>query len=83
MSKSDEDIVPVAYKIENIKSIKEDKIKLTAPIFCQLEPSMNGFNVTNSYKISSSDSMLVNQQQGQLVILNDLLVYLTANQPFF
>ncbi len=28
------DEIPIAYKIDNIKSIKEDKIRLTAPIFC-------------------------------------------------
>lgn len=39
-------IMPAAYKIDNIKSIKEDKIKLTAPIFCQLEPLVKGFNAT-------------------------------------
>jgi hypothetical protein len=38
MGKNEMGVTPAAYKIENIKSIKEDKIKLTAPIFCDLQP---------------------------------------------
>jgi hypothetical protein len=51
--------MPIAYKIDNLKSIKEDKIKLTAPIFCQLSPLIQGFNVTTNFKLAEGDRLRV------------------------
>lgn len=38
---------PIFYKIESIKSNIEEKVKLTAPLFCKIVPYTNNFTVMN------------------------------------
>lgn len=45
---------PITYKIDSIKSIKEEKIGLTAPMFCKLRPSVQNFNVTNNTQLEGA-----------------------------
>ncbi len=35
--------LPLSYKIESLKAIKEEKIKLTAPLFCSIQPNTDSF----------------------------------------
>jgi hypothetical protein len=39
---------PLAYKIESIKSMKEEKIRLTAPMFCKTAPHLERFPILNN-----------------------------------
>jgi len=73
---------PISITLDSVKSIKEDRIKLTAPLFCKTTPSLTGFKTLNSTLLTGPiASHPERDKKSNFVFLDGLLIYLTPNSP--
>lgn len=55
--------------------MKEEKIRLTAPMFCKLAPHVDKFQILNN-TVLTGKSALVDGFGSQALVLDDLVLYL-------
>lgn len=42
---------PLSFTLDSVRSIKEEKIKLTAPLFCKPSPAISGLTILNTTQL--------------------------------
>jgi hypothetical protein len=74
---------PLSFTLDSVRSIKEEKIKLTAPLFCKPSPAISGLTVLNTTQLVGP--ITIDDQGGRpnFVLLEDLLIYLIPDSPNF
>lgn len=72
---------PIGYSIDQIRAVKEEKIRLTPPLFCKIAPEVKGFSVINSTLLNGP--VRLDNGRPQFVVLDDLLIYLTTTSSRF
>jgi hypothetical protein len=65
---------PLSYHLDTVKSLKEDRIKLTAPLFCQLIPHVSSFKSVNTTIIKGTMS-------NQVIVVENLMLSIIEESP--
>jgi hypothetical protein len=61
---------PLMYRVNSVSALKEERVRLTAPLFCHIEPYLDNFTSLNE------TSLLSMLRDNQAILLDDLLIYL-------
>jgi hypothetical protein len=70
---------PIGYTIDSIKSMKEERIRLTPPLFCKMAPQIEGFKAINFTTLKGIPKHKNNHSE--LIFLDDIVLYLINSNP--
>ena len=73
------DVEPVFYTIDSVKAVAEERMHLTAPIFCSVKPFIKNFTILNQTLPDSNISLRNIKSIDYIqnyILFEDLLIFL-------